>query len=81
MPAKKSPNSSPDLTPQWHYETAVAKVEAIISEIESGELDLAAVFDQYSLAVEQLRQCEAFLQARQEQMELLIEQLEDPPEF
>jgi exodeoxyribonuclease VII small subunit len=73
MPSKQLP-----LQPEWHYETAVATVEAIIAKIESGELDLADIFDQYTLAVEQLRQCEAFLQARQQQMELLIEQLEDP---
>jgi exodeoxyribonuclease VII small subunit len=74
MPARKS-------VPEWHYETAVAKIEAIITELESGDLELAALFDQYKIAVDELRQCEAFLQAHQQQMELLIEQLGDPPEF
>jgi exodeoxyribonuclease VII small subunit len=66
--------------PDWHYETAVANVEAIIADIESGNLDLANVFDQYTTAVEQLRQCEAFLQERQQQMELLIEELGQEPD-
>jgi exodeoxyribonuclease VII small subunit len=64
----------------WHYETAVANVEAIIADIETGQLDLADVFEQYQTAVEQLRRCEAFLQERQQQMELLIEELGQDPE-
>jgi exodeoxyribonuclease VII small subunit len=77
--ASKRPSQQLPL-PNWHYETAVANVEAIISEIESGDLDLGNVFDQYTTAVEQLRQCEAFLKERQQQMELLIEDLEQEPD-
>jgi exodeoxyribonuclease VII small subunit len=72
MPAKRSTQLP---LPDWHYETAVANVEAIINEIESGQLELSAVFEQYSAAVEQLHKCEAFLQERQQQMELLVEVL------
>jgi len=61
--------------PGWHYESAVAEVEAIISQIEAGELELAEVFEQFAAGVEQLRQCETFLHQRQQQMELLIENL------
>jgi exodeoxyribonuclease VII small subunit len=55
----------------------VAQVETIIEQIERGELELAEVFDQFASAVEYLRQCEAFLQQRQQQMDLLIETLTD----
>lgn len=61
----------------WNYEATVAQVESILSRIESGELDLADVFEQFSTAVRYLRQCEAFLAQRQKQVDLLIETLTD----
>ena len=65
----------------WNYEAAVAKLEAIIARIEVGELELEEVFDQFAAAVEYLRQCETFLQERQQQVNLLIETLKDDPQF
>lgn len=65
-----------NLPDSWKYEATVAKVEKIVKQIESGELELAEVFEQFFTAVEYLRQCEAFLTQRQEQMDLLIETLE-----
>jgi exodeoxyribonuclease VII small subunit len=65
----------------WNYEATVAEVESILTQIESGELDLADVFDRFSTAVESLRQCEAFLAQRQKQVDLLIETLTDEQEF
>lgn len=62
----------------WNYEAAVAKVEAIVVQIEAGELDLEEVFDQFAAALECLRQCETFLQERQQQVDLLIETLNEP---
>ncbi|MBF2084010.1 exodeoxyribonuclease VII small subunit [Thermoleptolyngbya sp. C42_A2020_037] len=67
----------PKKTPDWHYETAIAQVENIIEQIETGDLDLAAVFSQFAIAVEQLNQCDAFLAQQQAQMTLLIETLND----
>jgi exodeoxyribonuclease VII small subunit len=64
----------------WRYEATVADVEAIINRIELGELELADVFSQFSIAVEQLRQCETFLIQQQQQVDLLIETLLDEPE-
>ncbi|GET42374.1 exodeoxyribonuclease VII small subunit [Microseira wollei] len=64
----------------FNYEETVAKVEAIIAQIEAGNLDLAAVFDEFTAAVEYLRQCETFLQEKQQKMDLLIETLSDTPE-
>jgi len=69
------PTSSP--TPEnWSYETTVSDIEAIVAQLERGELPLTEVFDQFEQAVAKLRQCEDFLQARQEQADLLIETLE-----
>jgi exodeoxyribonuclease VII small subunit len=78
-----SSNSSSDkftLEEGFDYESTVARVEAIISKIEAGKLDLAEVFDEFAAAVEYLRQCETFLHERQQQMDLLIETLADEPE-
>lgn len=65
----------------WNYEATVAEVEAILTQIESGELELADVFNRFSIAVEHLRQCETFLAQRQKQVDLLIETLTDEQAF
>lgn len=77
MSEQSPPNTGINFPPDWRYEETVAEVEAIIARIESGELDLADVFDQFEQAVQYIQQCEAFLSDRQTQMELLIETLED----
>ncbi|MBI4780126.1 MAG: exodeoxyribonuclease VII small subunit [Oscillatoriophycideae cyanobacterium NC_groundwater_1537_Pr4_S-0.65um_50_18] len=77
--SKTAPGSS-DLPVHWNYETTVAEIETIINRIELGELELADVFEQFSVAMERLRQCEAFLMRQQQQVDLLIETLVDQPE-
>jgi len=61
----------------WNYETKVAEIETIISRIETGELQLEEVFEQFSTAVKSLRECETFLQKQQQQVDLMIETLKD----
>jgi exodeoxyribonuclease VII small subunit len=61
----------------WNYEAKVAEIERIIARVEAGELELEEVFDQFAKAVEYLRQCESFLQQKQQQVNLLIETLTD----
>ena len=65
----------------WSYEATVAQVETIIEQIEAGELELAEVFEQFAVAVKYLRQCDTFLQERQQKMDLLIETLEAESDF
>ncbi|MCW5314591.1 exodeoxyribonuclease VII small subunit [Nostoc sp. KVJ3] len=72
---KRKSASSSDSMEDWNYETKVAEIEGIITRIEAGELELEAVFEQFASAVESLRQCESFLQQRQQQVDLLIETL------
>ncbi len=62
---------------KWNYETKVAEIETIISRIEAGELQLEEVFEQFSVAVKYLRECETFLKQRQQQVDLMIENLQD----
>lgn len=61
----------------WSYERKVTEIEQIIARIEAGKLDLADVFDQFAVAVEGLKECDHFLQERQQQVDLLIETLQD----
>lgn len=65
----------------WRYEDTVHDVEIIINEIETGQLDLAEVFEQFTVAITYLQQCETFLTDRQGQMEVLIEELGDDTEL
>ena len=64
----------------FSYEETVAKVEEIVSKIESGKLELAEVFDEFAVAVESLRQCQSFLEQRKQKVDLSIELLEDEGE-
>jgi exodeoxyribonuclease VII small subunit len=74
-------NADSSLPQSWNYEATVKIVEAIVAQIEAGELELAEVFDQFSAAIAYLNQCESFLHERQQQMDLLIETLTDESEF
>ncbi|MEH2449446.1 MAG: exodeoxyribonuclease VII small subunit [Nostoc sp.] len=74
---KRKSASSSDSMEGWNYEAKVIEIEGIIAGIEAGELELEEVFDQFAKAVEYLRQCESFLQQRQQQVDLLIETLSD----
>ena len=65
------------LDDNWRYESAVDQIESIVSQIESGELELAAVFEQFGVAVKQLQQCEAYLNQHQQQLDLVVETLSD----
>jgi exodeoxyribonuclease VII small subunit len=68
--------TSIDGTENWSYEATVEKIETAIARLEQGELPLAEVFAEFEQAVQHLRQCEGFLQARQAEVDLLIETLE-----
>jgi exodeoxyribonuclease VII small subunit len=81
MGASSSNQADIPLSEAWNYEATVAQVETIIEQIEAGELELAEVFEQFAAAVKSLRECEAFLQQRQQQMDLLIEKLDPESDF
>ncbi|MBE9185655.1 exodeoxyribonuclease VII small subunit [Microcoleus sp. LEGE 07076] len=65
----------------WNYEETVDRIEAIVDRVESGELPLEEVFEQFAVAVECLQQCEGFLARGKEQMDLSIELLAGEPDF
>ncbi|MGB3494332.1 MAG: exodeoxyribonuclease VII small subunit [Elainellaceae cyanobacterium] len=75
------PNSYvPALPEDWNYEATVTTIESIISQIETGELPIADVFEQFETAVNRLQQCESFLTHHRQQVDLLIETLNDDEE-
>ncbi len=69
--------SNPPADP-WRYETAIQDIEITIRRIESGELDLEDVVEQFQIASQTLQTCRTFLQQKQAQVDLVIEQLSDP---
>ena len=75
-PTGDRPSSDP-LPDDWHYESTVTELEHIIERIESGELELAEVFEQFAIAIQHLQQCETFLTHHQQQVDVMIETLAD----
>jgi exodeoxyribonuclease VII small subunit len=73
MATKRTPKTN-----DWNYEATVSQIETTLNQIESGDMDLADVFEQFTSAIAQLKECEAFLGDRQQQVDLLIETLTDP---
>jgi len=65
----------------WNYEETVDRIEAIIDRVESGELPLEEVFEQFAVAVECLQECEGFLARGKDQMDLSIGLLAQTPDF
>ncbi|MEG4589937.1 exodeoxyribonuclease VII small subunit [Microcoleus sp. MOSTC5] len=72
---------SPLRQSDWNYEETVDRIEAIIDRVESGELPLEEVFEQFAVALECWQECESFLARRKEQMDLSIELLAAEPDF
>lgn len=79
-PSSKASSIDSHSPEDWSYEQTVAQIEAIITRIEMGDLELADVFEQFAAAVEHLRECEIFLSHQQRQMDVLVETLMDEPE-
>ncbi len=75
MLKSKKNNTVTNNEEKWTYEATVSKVQHIIAQIESGELELAEVFDQFTLATEYLEKCESFLDNKQQHITAVIENL------
>jgi exodeoxyribonuclease VII small subunit len=71
------PTSTNKRAKDWNYEAALQQIELVIAQLETGELALADVFDQFNKAVEELKHCDNFLKEKQAQAKLLIESLAD----
>lgn len=72
MPNKKKVTALPK---DWSYEETLARIEEITDQLETGDMPLAEVFEQFEEAVSSLKQCDRFLQTKQKEAALLIETL------
>lgn len=63
-------------TEDWSYEGAIARVEETLARLESGQLPLAEVLEQFQQASQDLQQCDSFLREKQAQLDLLVEVLD-----
>ncbi|MBD2579143.1 exodeoxyribonuclease VII small subunit [Oscillatoria sp. FACHB-1406] len=61
----------------WNYEEKVAEIEAILDRLESGELSLEEVFEEFEVAAKHLKECDRFLERGRQRIELAIEVLKD----
>ena len=73
--SKSSPSPKDQIPEDWNYEQTLSEIEIITQQLETGELPLAEVFEQFASAVSALQQCDRFLQEKQTQASLLIETL------
>jgi exodeoxyribonuclease VII small subunit len=81
MPAKKK-TIAPETAPEtWNYEGAVEKIEDILHLMESGDMNLSDLFEQFGVAAAYLKECDRFLATQRAQVELTIEYLTDDPDF
>jgi exodeoxyribonuclease VII small subunit len=77
MPTKKKA-----ATPEaWNYESTVEKIEDILHLMESGDMNLSDLFEQFGVAAEYLKECDRFLTSQHTQVDLTIEYLTDDPDF
>ena len=63
------------LPEDWNYEDTLAQIEAIANRLETGDMPLSDVFEQFAEAVGSLKQCDQFLQSKQKEAALLLETL------
>ncbi len=69
-------------TEEEHLQLLQNRIEAIIDRVESGDLPLEEVFEEFGVAVECWQEeCESFLARGKEQMDLSIELLAAEPDF
>jgi exodeoxyribonuclease VII small subunit len=73
-------NSTAPDPPNWNYEATIAEIEATLEQLESGELPLEEVFEQFALAALRLKQCDRFLARGNQRLELAIETLNPEPD-
>ncbi len=56
---------------ELNFEAALAEVEAIVQELESGDTDLTQSLAQYEVGIKRLKQCHDLLQQAERRIELL----------
>lgn len=69
--SQSAPAASPPSTEPSSYEQAVAELEALVQQLESGQTSLDATLKAYARGADLLRYCRARLQDVEQQVQLL----------
>jgi exodeoxyribonuclease VII small subunit len=74
--AKKRPETKPNTAPP-SFEESLQRLEAVVRELEQGDLNLSDALQRYEQGVAALRACHQSLQAAETKIELLFRIDED----
>lgn len=61
----------PQAESQLDFESALSEVERIVSELESGDLNLTESLQQYEMGIRRLKRCHALLDTAEQRVSLL----------
>jgi exodeoxyribonuclease VII small subunit len=71
VPRKSDPPQPDDAAEEPAFETALAELEAIVQQLEDGDLGLAESLARYEQGVKHLKHCYQLLKAAEQKIELL----------
>lgn len=71
MPRKTDPPQPDEAAEEPTFEIALAELEAIVHQLEEGDLGLAESLARYELGVRHLKHCYQLLKAAEQKIELL----------
>ncbi|WP_168567021.1 exodeoxyribonuclease VII small subunit [Crateriforma spongiae] len=69
--AASDPAESDNDAPKFVFEESVEKIETVVDQLESGDLDLGESLKQYEQAVKELKRCHDYLNRAEQQVRLL----------
>jgi len=69
--AKKKTAKAKDADEAIDFEASLAEVEQIVSQLESGQLNLTDSLKQYELGIKRLKQCHQLLEAAEQRVSQL----------
>jgi len=71
VPRKTEPPQPEDVSDEPTFEAALSELEAIVHQLEEGDLGLAESLARYEQGVKHLRRCYQLLKAAEQKIELL----------
>lgn len=74
MPTSKAVEIKSDSTQPVNYEKAVAELEKLIANMESGKLSLEETLNAYKRGAELIRQCQSLLEQVEQQIKVTEDQ-------
>jgi exodeoxyribonuclease VII small subunit len=74
MPRRDRPSAPPAETEAVPFEASLARLEALVTELESGELDLEASLARFEEGVALSRRCAGQLREARQRIDVLVEE-------